>query len=180
MSTDDHVADVQQPGQADAASPADTASSSQAAVSRTDTRFKVGNQAAVKHGLYAARPVEVLPADVQTEIDGFRAAVLADLAPAGVDSLTAIEDGYLRRLCDVEACVRLAALNILRNGFTARSEGMLLQAVDRWDRIASRLGTKRRVKDIRSMGINEYLRYTTEPAEHEQQQRRQPTPHTED
>jgi hypothetical protein len=114
----------------------------------------------VKHGLYAAKPVEVLPADVQAEIDAFRAEVLADLGGDEAE-LTAIERGYVRRLCDMEASVRLSALNIHRNGFTAKSEGMLLQATDRWDRIAQRLGTKRRVKDIRSMTIQQYLAQQT-------------------
>lgn len=124
---------------------------------RTDTRFKPGNQAAVKHGLYAAKPIEVLPAEVQAEIDDFRAGVLADLGDQA--DLTAIERGYVRRLCDVEASVRLSALNIHKNGFTAKSEAMLLQAIDRWDRIAQRIGTKRRTKNIVSPSIREYLEH---------------------
>ena len=122
---------------------------------RSDTRFKPGNQAALKHGVYAAKPVEVLPADVQNDIDAFRVEVLADLG--GEAELSAIELGYVRRLLDVEAVVRLSALNIARNGFTAKSEGMLLQGVDRWDRIASRLGMKRRVKTVADLTIEEYV-----------------------
>jgi hypothetical protein len=141
--------------------PADVVPSLPSVSERPDTRFKPGNQAATKHGLYAAKPVEVLPAEVQAEIDDFRAGVLADLGDEA--DLSAIERGYVRRLCDVEALVRLSALNIHKNGFTARSEAMLLQAVDRWDRIAQRLGTKRRTKNISSMSIQQYL-------EHERQQ----------
>jgi hypothetical protein len=133
------------------------APSSMAVSERPDARFKPGNQAAVKHGLYAAKPVEALPAEVQAEIDDFRAGVLSDLGAEA--DLSALERGYVRRICDVEALVRLSALNIHKNGFTAKSEGMLLQAVDRWDRIAQRVGTNRRLKDVGAMSIGEFLEH---------------------
>ncbi len=109
-------------------------------------RFKPGNQAGLKHGLYAKQPEAVLSSELQADLDTFEQGVVTDFG--GIESLTTIEQGYVDKLRTVEATCQLALLNITKNGFTARSEQMLLQAIDRWDRIASRLGLSRRARPV--------------------------------
>ena len=115
-------------------------------VSRPDTRFKVGNQVAVKHGLYAKQPEAILPAELHADLDRFVADVITDLG--GAEALSTIQAGYVDKLRQVEALCQLALLHITKNGFTSKSEAMLLQAVDRWDRLAQRLGLQRLARPV--------------------------------
>jgi hypothetical protein len=113
-------------------------------VPKNDGRFRPGNQASRKHGLYAVKPEDAPDLDV-TALDDFTSGVISDLG--GESDLTTLERGYVAKLRSVEALCQLAVRNIEKVGLTARSEALLLQAIDRWDRLASRLGKDRRPKD---------------------------------
>lgn len=106
--------------------------------------FLPRNTAAVIHGMSAKQLV--LSPELQQHLDKFERGVASDLG--GSDELTTIERGYVQKLRTVEAIVQLAVNNILKNGFTAKNEQMALQAIDRWDRLALRLGLQRRQKAI--------------------------------
>lgn len=101
---------------------------------------------ALKHGVYAFenRGPAALPADLRISVDEFRAQVISDRG--GVDTLTAIEGGYVRRLTELETVVRLMASDLAQRGlFTPRGRvrgtfSRWLESLDRWDRFAQRIG----------------------------------------
>lgn len=116
-------------------------------------RFRPGNQAAVLHGAYrAALRDGGLPAELLDEMAGFRTSVVADLG--GETELSAIAFGYVRRLVELETFARLFVADLEGRGlFTKRgrvrsSYGQLMATVDRWDRIATKLGLERRAKQL--------------------------------
>lgn len=115
-----------------------------------DGTVRQGNQTARKHGAYAFehRGPDALPGDLRISIDEFRAQVVRDRG--GVDSLTAIEGGYIRRLGELETVVRLLAGGLATRGlFTPRGRvrgtfSRWLESLDRWDRYAQRIGVNSR------------------------------------
>lgn len=115
-----------------------------------DGTVRPGNQAARKHGVYAFenRGPTALPADLRVSVDEFRAQVIRDRG--GIDGLTAIEGGYIRRLGELETVVRLLAGDLAARGlFTPRGRvrGTLsrwMESLDRWDRYAQRIGVESR------------------------------------
>jgi hypothetical protein len=111
-----------------------------------------GNTAALKHGVRAfeARGEAALPSTVRESVDDFRSQVVADRG----GELTAIEAGYVRRLGELEAVVRLLASDLATRGlFTARGRtrntlGRWFEALDRWDRYAQRVGAERKARPV--------------------------------
>ena len=111
-----------------------------------DGTVRPGNQAARTHGAYAFenRGPAALPADLRVSVDEFRAQVIRDRG--GVDGLTAIEGGYIRRLGELETVVRLLASDLATRGlFTPRGQvrgtfSRWLESLDRWDKYAQRIG----------------------------------------
>lgn len=98
----------------------------------------------LQHGLYA-KSME-LPPDLQDKLATFEAGVVTDLG--GASELTTIERGYIEKLRTVETAIYLVLRYIERKGFDAKTEGMLLSAIDRWDRLALRLGMARRQRKV--------------------------------
>jgi hypothetical protein len=94
----------------------------------------------------------VLAPDLRGSINEFRDAVIADRG--GVENLTAIEAGYVRRLVELETVVRLLASDLAARGiFTARGRARStvahwLATLDRWDRFALRVGIERRARRV--------------------------------
>jgi hypothetical protein len=113
-----------------------------------------GNTNALRHGVRAfeARGEEALPPVVRDTVDAFREQVIADRG--GVAHLTAVEGAYVRRLGELEAVVRLLAADLAQRGLTTpkgRVRGTLgrwLEALDRWDRYAQRIGADRRARPV--------------------------------
>lgn len=110
---------------------------------------------ALKHGVWSlerGRGAESLPPVVRDTVDAFREQVIADRG--GADSLTAIEGGYVRRLGELEAVVRLLAADLAQRGLTTPKGrvrgtfGRWLEALDRWDRFAQRVGVDRKARRI--------------------------------
>ncbi len=113
-------------------------------------KILAGNRLAVTTGIYAQHH----PADLRERVDRFAADVVADLG--GADELSTLERAYIGRLADVEMMLRLLAQDIAEKGLMTpagsvrRSYEQLLAGVDRWDRLAQRLGMRRRPKAIAS------------------------------
>jgi hypothetical protein len=127
----------------------------------TTGRFRPGNQAARRSGVRAfeLHGEPALPSDLRDDLAAFRAGIQADQGGAG--ELTTIGAGYVRRLCEVEAICSLLGADLHARGlFTLRGRvrstyGAFMAAVDRWDRIAMRLGIARRER--RTPTLAEYL-----------------------
>ena len=110
--------------------------------------FLPGNQAARTHGLSARH----VPADLRMDADQLREAIVGDLG--GLENLSALEISYIRKLADVEVTLRLLLDDIQRGGmFTTGGRvrdtyPALLAGIDRFDRLAQRVGLKRRARRL--------------------------------
>ena len=113
-----------------------------------------GNANARKHGVrsFEARGEAALPLVVRETVDSFRDQVTADLG--GAANLTAVQGGYVRRLGELEAVVRLLAADLAQRGLTTpkgRVRGTFsrwLEALDRWDKFATRVGVERKARPV--------------------------------
>jgi hypothetical protein len=121
-----------------------------------------GNRAAMRHGVWSferGRGAEALPPVVRDTVDAFREQVITDRG--GADQLSAIEGAYCRRLAELEAVVRLLAADLAQRGLTTpkgRVRGTFnrwLEALDRWDKYATRLGIERKARQVPT--LREYL-----------------------
>lgn len=117
-------------------------------------RFTEGNQAARRHGLKAfARHGEAsMPPELRQHLDDFRTGLAND--QGGPESLSTVAAGYVSRLVEVEAVACLLGEDLQRRGlFTTRGRvrstfTAYLAALDRWDRLAQRLGMTRKARDL--------------------------------
>ena len=121
-----------------------------------DGTVRAGNQVAQKSGIYSAAVKRgEVPTELRQTIDEFRAALISD--QGGASELTTIQVGYLTRLCDVEVCCRLLQNDLVTRGvFTAKGRvrstyDKFLATIDRWDRLAQRVGADRRARQIPSL-----------------------------
>ena len=119
-------------------------------------RVGPGNALARKaDGLNRYAKTKELPEDIRLFVDTFSADVISD--QGGASDLTAIRGGYVRRITDVEAMLQLAAKDIRTRGFftvggrTRTTVFTFMQLLDRWDRLAQRLGLDRRAKQVPSL-----------------------------
>lgn len=115
---------------------------------RPNGTFAPGNQVARQHGLYAGQQ----PAELLAEVDTFAAGVVSDLG--GAEELSAIERAYVGRLGRVELTLRLLEQDIAESGLVTPAGSVrkvyaqYLAGVDRWDRLAQRLGMRRRARAV--------------------------------
>jgi hypothetical protein len=115
-----------------------------------DGTVREGNQTARKHGVRAfeQRGPAALPDVLRQTVEEFREAVIADRG--GLTELSTLEAAYIRRLAEVEATARLLAHDLASRGLTTprgRVRGTFsrwLECLDRWDRLAQRIGTETR------------------------------------
>jgi hypothetical protein len=123
---------------------------------------------ALKDGRYSADPSK-LPASMQEaigDIEAFRVGLESD--QGGADEIETIRRGYVHRLTEAETLVRLLGHDLRVNGvFTVKRRvrstvGVYLSAVDRWDKLAQRLGMGRRQRDLSTMTASEYRDYIDE------------------
>ncbi len=102
-----------------------------------------------------------IPTELRQSADEFQAQVVADLG--GLDTLTAIERGYVAKLVDTEIRIRLHMREIHRrggpvvpqNGKPWPSDERLDSLTYLWDRLAMRLGLSRRERPV--LTLHEYL-----------------------
>jgi hypothetical protein len=117
----------------------------------------LGNSVARKHGVRAfqERGEGSLPVDLRQTVEEFREQMVSDLG--GVESLSAIQGGYVRRLAELETVARLLAGDLAARGlFTAKGRVRStlirwLEVASTWDRYATRIGTERRAKPVPSL-----------------------------
>lgn len=118
---------------------------------RPDGTFAPGNQVARQHGPYAARQ----PAELLAVVEEFTAGVVSDLG--GASELSTIERAYVGRLGRVELTLRLLEADIAEHGLMTSAGGVrkvyaqYLAGLDRWDRLAQRLGLRRRQRRVPSL-----------------------------
>jgi hypothetical protein len=139
--------------------------------------WQAGNAGAKKHGLYSfqAHGAGALPPEVRTTIADFRAGVTADRG--GASELTTIATSRIGHLAEVETTLRLLASDLARNGLTTKRGrvrtlfGQWLAALDRWERLAEKVGDGRAARRVPDLAT--YLREAsarqadTAPAESE-------------
>ena len=128
----------------------------------SDGTVRPGAALHLTHGAYAEGPRRAQLADRLGDLAGFRAALESD--HGGADTLTTIRAGYVRRLTEVEGLCRLLGSDLVTRGiFTAKGRvrntfGAFVTAVEKWDRLAQRLGLERRTRDLNDMSITDYLK----------------------
>lgn len=119
----------------------------------------VGNQARRLHGVRAFETTGRLPDILRQTVEEFRASVIADRG--GASELSTLEAAYIRRLSEVETVARLLAADLASRGLLTprgRVRGTFsrwLECIDRWDRLAQRVGTDRRGRAVSS--LRDYL-----------------------
>jgi hypothetical protein len=120
----------------------------------SDGTLRQGNETALKHGLRRFEQRGAVPDELRVTTEEFRDGLVAD--QGGADALTTVRAGYCRRLSEIETCVRLLQNDLVQRGlFTPRGRvrntySRLLETIDRWDRLAQRLGMERRSKQVPS------------------------------
>jgi hypothetical protein len=118
-----------------------------------------GNQLAFKHGVRRWQTTGTLPDDLRVSVDEFKQQLIADRG--GVDTLTAVEAGYLRRLVDIETILRLLTNDLSARGlFTQKGRvrntvTKWFEALNTWDRFAQRVGVERKPRSVPTLA--EYL-----------------------
>ena len=116
---------------------------------------------ALKHGArsFEQRGAIALPPEFRLTVEEFRQAIISDRG--GLENLSAIESGYVRRLAELETVARLLASDLGTRGvFTERGRvrstlAKWLEVANTWDRYAQRIGLERRAKQVASLA--EYL-----------------------
>ncbi len=115
-----------------------------------DGRFLSGNQVARQSGVFA---VHQSPAVLESA-DAFAAQVMTDLGGEG--ELSALEQAYVAKLRDLEVTQQLLMADIAHRGLVTPAGGVrrpfsaFLSSIDRFDRLAQRLGLKRRTRKVPS------------------------------
>jgi hypothetical protein len=132
------------------------------------------NQLRRTHGAYSFRDrgAAALPDVLRQTVDEFREAVIADRG--GASELSTLEGAYIRRLSEVETVARLLAADLASRGLTTpkgRVRGTFsrwLECLDRWDRLAQRVGTDRRARALPT--LRDYLTQHARAGDHDQPQ----------
>jgi hypothetical protein len=102
--------------------------------------------------------------------DELKDQIVADLG--GLENLSALELSYVRKIADVEVTLRLLLAEIQRGGmFTSGARvrdvyAALLAGLDRFDRLAQRVGLRRRAKS--APDIRDWWDAHSQPVQQEQ------------
>ena len=127
--------------------------------------FVPSNEANLRHGLRRYQTTGVLPPDLKTDIDSFRANVISD--QGGLDELPAIRAGLIRLLVDCEVGKRLLMQEVIRRGIDSRpgkaAYASLLATMDKYLRIAVTLGIERRQRDLSVLSPADWIRSQEAP-----------------
>jgi len=119
--------------------------------------FVRSNSARRIHGVRAfeTKGEMSLPPDVRMTIAEFKAQVVTDRG--GSEELSAIETARIGHLAEVETTLRLLASDLAVRGLTT-AKGRVrstftkwLEALDRWERLASHIGDGRRARTVPSL-----------------------------
>jgi hypothetical protein len=112
-------------------------------------KFLLGNRGAYRHGARLFQETAELPEALRPEIEHFNRSLRSDQG-----ELTTLRSGYVDRITELEAIIRLLGAEIAKNGILTKrgrvrtTYNALMSAIDRWDRLAQRLGMDRRLKPI--------------------------------
>lgn len=116
-----------------------------------------GNQLRRTHGAFSFRDrgLAALPDPMRLSVDDFRESIVRDLG--GPDELSTIMHGHIRRLGELETTCRLLASHLAQHGiFTPRGRvrsayTQWLLTLDRWQKVAERIGIERTLKSVPSL-----------------------------
>jgi hypothetical protein len=130
--------------------------------------FIAGNQARRTHGAYAFRDRGdgALPPELRMTVAEFKSQVITDRG--GLDELSAIEAARIGHLAEVETTLRLLASDMATNGLLTKKGrtrtvfGRWLEALDRWEKLASHIGDGRRARTVHSLAAYLASAATTE------------------
>lgn len=123
-----------------------------------ETRFAVGNRAARGHGVRAFQRhgTAALPPGLRTELERFRGVPgrrrRADHDRRGLRASADRAGGVLAPAADLDTRGFLTPRGRVRNTYL-----LLLQTIDRWDKLAQRLGLTRRPRRV---SLDQYLAQT--------------------
>jgi hypothetical protein len=115
-------------------------------------RFLPGNTSGYRHGLSAYQRTRALPPDLRVSVEEFRESLIS--AQGGLTTLDEepVRAGLVRLLVDCETGRRLLMNEVVRRGIDSKAGGRaydrLLATMDRWDRVASKLGIARRSRPV--------------------------------
>ncbi len=110
--------------------------------------FAPGNQAARTLGLRATQQ----PVELRMTADELMSGIVSDRG--GEANLSTLERSYVRKIADVEIVIRLLTSNIASHGLFTNGGRVrdtydkLLAGLDRFDRLAQRIGLERRAKSV--------------------------------
>jgi hypothetical protein len=113
-------------------------------------RFLPGNQAAVTTGLFRRQQA----AELRAEAEALVAGVVAD--KGGEGELSTLQRAYVSHLADVVVMLRLLAADAAARGLLTpggnprRTVDTYLAVLDRFDRLAQRIGLRREARKLRS------------------------------
>jgi hypothetical protein len=119
--------------------------------------FLPGNQVAVTTGQFRRQQ----PNELRAEVEAIVAGIIADKGGAG--ELSTIQKALVEEIGNVALLLRLFVADIAARGlFTERGAarrvfGDYLSALDRFDRLTSRIGLKREARPLRS-NLEEFVR----------------------
>lgn len=116
-----------------------------------------GNQLHRTHGAFSFRDrgVAALPDPMRLSVEDFRDGIVRDLG--GAEELSTIMHGHVRRLGELETTCRLLASHLAQHGiFTPRGRvrsayTQWLLTLDRWQKVAERIGVERKLKSVPSL-----------------------------
>jgi hypothetical protein len=95
---------------------------------------------------------QLVPEDLRMNADELMNGIVSDMG--GRDNLTTLEASYIRKIADVEITIRMLIANLANDGlFTAGGRvrdayGQFLAGIDRFDRLAQRVGLARRARTV--------------------------------
>ena len=121
--------------------------------------WQPANTVNLKAGVRRYETKGTLPDELRAQVDAFGAGLVAD--QGGASEVTTIGGGYVRKLRHLEGYCELLAADLKKHGITTKRGSVrsaftaYLAAIDRWDRIAQRLGMARRAKPVQD--VDAYL-----------------------
>lgn len=122
--------------------------------------FTARNTAAQTHGVRAFETAGRLDPELRQSVDEFRDGLISD--QGGLEGLTTVRAGLIRALVHVEAVRRILFRDLVERGmFTPTgspraTHDRFMATLDRWVKLADRLGVERRPRQLDTLDLADY------------------------